>query len=165
MDRARLDFASPNQLWPQKTTSSLHREEIFTELSLCTNMALGRATEVFLGQGVIKDQVHNPIPVTALTIVDLLSLPLLWRGLSVPTVPPSPHPFPATQVLWGRGPCQGDAVGSLLMRWAPLADSPREAAWHCPPSHRGASSSVATHQQGPSSWMAAPRPLPPLASH
>lgn len=110
--------------------------DLHMEITPCTNMALGRTPEVFTGQEVIKDQVHNPIPMTDSSGV--VMTPLGLERAVCPTAPQSSlHPFSATQVLWGRGPCPGDAAGSLLGRWAPVAGSAQEAALHCPPGHQG----------------------------
>lgn len=117
---------------------SPQRRDLHMEITPCTNMALGTPSEGFLGQGVIKDQVHNFIPMT-----DSSGLVITPLGLERAVCPHSPiapqsslHPFSAPQALCGSDPFPGDAMG-LLARWAPLAGSAQEAALHCPPSHHG----------------------------
>lgn len=64
-------------------------------------MALGRATEVFLGQGVRKDQVHSPIPMTGSS--GLVITPLDSERAVCPCSPTIPPPLLSYPSFMGQG--------------------------------------------------------------
>lgn len=91
--------ALPDQLWSQETTSSLHSLSALTWLLAETRGVL--RTRSYLGPGTT-----DPMPMTLLTAVGFLSLPVTWRVVSAATAPASPttiSQLPKSRLV-GQGP-------------------------------------------------------------